>query len=103
MDLEKLIFIILALVISIFSMFMKAKKQKHTVSELQENPNITAKIEKKKQKPQKIEKKNPPVDNSKIISQDIDLETEISLLEDFEGTELQKAFLFSEIFKTAKN
>ena len=134
MDSEKIIFIILALVLSIFSMIMKSKKQKRTVLEkdkidtdfseesdlsallsqeyfnkqfevdhLQENSNIYPKKSKKKQKLQNVAKEISPIEIPKIISQDIDLETENSLLENFEGSELQKAFLYSEIFKNTNN
>jgi len=133
MDIEKLIFIILAVIISIFSMYMKSKKQKRTLSEnepaetdfqydpetftilnsgdffmpsdvtnMQENSNIASKRGKKKQKLQDTNKNNSQVDNSKNILQNVDCENEISLLEDFEGSELQKAFLYSEIFKSLK-
>ena len=128
MDSEKIIFIILALVFSIFSMFMKSKKQKRTVLEneknetdildesdldqeqfykpsnvenLQKNANIYPKKNKKKQKQEIFEKEKNPIEQSKFISQNIDLETENNLLEEFEGSDLQKAFLYSEIFKNA--
>jgi hypothetical protein len=134
MDLEKIIFIVLALLFSIFSMFMKSKKQKRTLPEnertdkdfsyesasfsilnqdaflksanianLQENSNIYPKKSKKKQKLSNIEQESSHMENSKTILQNVDSETEIGLLEDFKGSELQKAFLFSEIFKNAKN
>jgi hypothetical protein len=134
MDSEKIIFIILALVFSIFSMLMKSKKQKRALSgkekidtdfshesdsvpisnlheffmpsdvaHLQENSNIYPKKSKKKQKIQNFEKENSRIEISEITSQNIDLEMEIGLLEDFEGSELQKAFLYSEIFKNANN
>jgi len=133
MDLEKLIFIILILVLSIVSMFLKAKKQKQSTPEkmdadsdlsydsntinllnsthflksadtldLHKNSNIAPKNEKKKQKPQNLIRENSQKDNSKTVSQNIDLESENNLLEDFEGSELQKAFLYSEIFKNSK-
>jgi FtsZ-interacting cell division protein ZipA len=134
MDSEKIIFIILALVFSIFSMFMKSKKQKRSfpekeqtdtdfpheldpftilnsdpifeqsnVEHVQENYEFYPKKGKKKQKPQNIEKENSQIENSQKNLQNIDLESEISLLEDFEGSELQKAFVLSEIFKNANN
>jgi len=133
MDLEKIIFIILALAFSIVSMFLKSKKQKKSLAEseqsdrdsqyepeplaildahdfvkqfnvvhLQENSNIYPKNEKKKQKPPKIKKENTQLENPKISLQNTDLENEICLLEEFEGSELQKAFLFSEIFKNTR-
>jgi len=134
MDSEKIIFIILAILFSIVSLFVKSKKQKQTrieeevpdtdfsyesdsfpvlnpedffklsaVQSLHENANIVPKRDKKKPKQQNFEKKNFLPDNSKIISQDFDLESENELLAGFEGSELQKAFLYSEIFKNTKN
>jgi hypothetical protein len=73
------------------------------VEHLQKNSNIYPKKSKKKQKLQNVAKEISPIETPKIISQDIDLETENSLLENFEGSELQKAFLYSEIFKSANN
>ncbi|MCL2245604.1 MAG: hypothetical protein FWC10_00600 [Lentimicrobiaceae bacterium] len=133
MDIEKIIFIVLAIAFSIVSMFFKSKKKQpythnkqagrdfsyesdpfqsvdsddfsmqSAIQNLQNNSNIASKKERKKQKIQNIEKKNLQSDNSQNFSQDFDLENENGLLEDFEGTELQKAFLLSEIFKNTKN
>jgi uncharacterized protein YpmB len=134
MDSEKVIFIILALVFSIFSMYIKSKKQKRSVPEkeqadtdfssesdmftifhseqflrqseveyVQENSNIYPKKDKKKTKEQNFKKENLQAKTPKIVSQDIDLESEISLLEGFEGSELQKVFVLSEIFKNTNN
>ncbi|MCL1851392.1 MAG: hypothetical protein FWF70_08345 [Bacteroidetes bacterium] len=134
METEKIIFIVLALVFSVFSMVLKSKKQKRSFPEkesadtdfsisseifspfyseplfkqsdtehLQENFNIYSKNVKKKLKIQNFEKNNSEIENSKKNSQNIDLENEIILLEDIECTELQKAFLYSEIFKNPIN
>jgi hypothetical protein len=65
--------------------------------------NIYPKKSSKKQKAQKIEAVAPPVQNPEKILQNDDLEDKTVLLGDFEGTEIQKAFLFSEIFKNTKN
>ena len=134
MDSEKLIFIILAVVLSIFSMYSKSKKQKRAVLEKEEpeqdffpqqdsfipsqpevifeefnvakllqNSDITPKKHKKKPKIQNIEKTEAPPKIPDNISQNIDTMNDNELLEDFEGTEIQKAFLYSEIFKSTKN
>jgi hypothetical protein len=68
-----------------------------------QNFNIYPKKNLKKQKAQKIETIPPPVQNAENIIQNRDLEDKTVLLENFEGTELQKAFLYSEIFKNTKN
>ena len=73
------------------------------VANLQKNLNIFSKKNKKEHKQQNLEKEKFQINNSKIISQNIDFESEIDLLEGFEGTELQKAFLFSEVFKNVNN
>jgi hypothetical protein len=132
-DLEKLIFIILAIGLSIFSMYAKSRKQKQTVSEKEEsepdffyseesstpshpdevfdefdvskllqNFNISPKKQKKKPKIQNLEKKETPQKNADIILQNNDIVNDADLLEGFEGTEIQKAFLYSEIFKNAQ-
>ena len=134
MDSEKLIFIILAVVFSIFSMYTKSKKQKRAVLEKEEpeqdffpqqdsvipsqpevifeefdiakllqNSDITPKKHKKKPKIQNFEKTEAPPKTSDNISQHNDTMNDNVLLEDFEGTEIQKAFLYSEIFKSTKN
>ena len=68
-----------------------------------ENFDIYTKKEKKKQKTQKFSDINFQAKNPKNTLQNTDLEDNISLLEDFEGTEMQKAFLYSEIFKNPKS
>jgi len=73
------------------------------VSNLQENYNFVSKTGKKKSKKIVSEKEIFPKESIHNNLQDTDSEKEIGLLEDFEGTELQKAFLYSEIFKNAKN
>jgi hypothetical protein len=138
MDIEKLLFLIIAIALSVFSMYRKSKKQKQQqqqsipkrekfdydfpqqqdpytppepvvifeqfdIPESQPNYEIYTKKSKKKQKLQNIKAVNFQAENLKNISQDADLENDILLLEDFEGTEIQKAFLYSEIFKNAKN
>jgi len=131
MDTEKILFIIIALVFSIFSMFLKSKKQKSSlhkkeepddlflnesesmfflnsddllnksdVSDLQKNVNIYSKKNKKKSKEPNRKKERIQIENAEKLSQNIDLEIEESMLEGFEGSELQKAFLYSEIFKS---
>ena len=132
-NLEKLIFIILAIGFSIFSMYAKSKKQKQkvlkkeesepdffypedsvtpshpnedfeefNVSKLLQNFNIAPKKEKKKPKIQNLEKNKVPPKNADIILQNNDIVNDADLLEGFEGTEIQKAFLYSEIFKNAQ-
>ena len=134
MDLEKLIFIILALGFSIFSMYVKSKKQKQTVPEKEEsesdffypedsftpshqdeifeefdiskllqNFDIAPKKQKKKPKKQNLEKTATSPKNAEIISQNNDIVNDSELLVNFEGTEIQKAFLYSEIFKSTKH
>jgi len=134
MDLEKLIFLIIAILLSVFSMYRKSRKKAQSIPDKEDsfhdffepqevyNPsepiiifeqndeskltptnNILTKNQKKKQKPQNIEKVVPNKENSKIILQDADLESNSLLLENFEGTEIQRAFLYSEIFKTLKD
>ena len=134
MDLEKLIFIILAIGLSIFSMYAKSKKQRRAVleneksepdffhqedlfapsqsdkifeefniSELLQNSNISPKKQKKKPKTENFEKKDSVPKSTQDILQSNDIVNDKVLLEDFEGTEIQKAFLYSEIFKSTKN
>ena len=131
MDSEKIIFIILALVFSIFSMLTKKKKEKQTTYEkeqtdtdfpdnldsntllnkdyffkqseveyLQKNSKTYPKKNKKKQQEENFAKENFAKETPQIILQNVDLENENSLLENFEGSELQKAFLYGEIFKS---
>ena len=133
MDLEKLIFIILAIALSIFSMYAKSKKQRQTVSEKEEsepdffypedrftpshseevfeefdvskllqNANISPKKQKKTSKAPNLEKTDIPPKSSEIISQNNDIVNDNELLGEFDGTEIQKAFLYSEIFKNTK-
>ena len=134
MDLEKLIFVILAIGLSIFSMYAKSKKQKRAVieheesepdffhqedlfapspqdeifegfdvSKLLQNSDISPKKQKKKSKKQNFEKNDAVPKSSPNISQSSDIMNDNELLEGFEGTEIQKAFLYSEIFKSTKN
>jgi hypothetical protein len=134
MDTEKILFLIIAIGLSIFSMYRKAKKQKQSSNEYEEadhdfpqeeepfkmtepvivfkqqnpsdllqKPKFSAKKSEKQPPPQNIETSHLDKENPKKILQDTDFENEISILEDFDGTEIQKAFLFSEIFKNAKN
>jgi len=134
MNIEQIIFLALAIGFSIFSMYVKSKKQKRSSPEREEsyhnfpeepdsyetldpvvifeqidvtnspqNFNITTKKHKKTQKAQNIKVTNPPIKTSENTLQNTGLENDIVLLENFEGTEIQKAFLFSEIFKKAKN
>ena len=77
--------------------------EQQNVYDSPQNFNIYPKKSIKKQKTQKIETVNHPVQNSENILQNGDFEDTTVLLNDFEGTELQKAFLFSEIFKNTKN
>ena len=134
MDLEKLIFIILAIGLSIFSMYAKSKKQKQSVSEkgesepdlfspedsfippnsdefseefdvtkLLQNFNFVQKNPKKQHKVQNLEKTDTPQKTANNILQNNDIKDDNVLLGDFDGTEIQKAFLYSEIFKSTKN
>jgi hypothetical protein len=134
MDIEQILFIVIALALSIFSMYRKSKKRKQVipkeeesyhdfsqqqdtiyppepvliiepfdVSKSPQNFNILTKKNKKKQKQQNTEIVKFQAENPNNNLQVTDLESDISLLEDFEGTEIQKAFLYSEIFKSTKN
>ena len=134
MDTEKIIFILIAIGLSIFSMYRKAKKQRQSsqkyeetnhdfpfeeapfemsdpvvifkqqnASDLLQKQNISTKKSKKQRHLQNIETLKIPQENIQNFPQNTDFESEITLLEDFEGTELQKAFLYSEIFKSTKS
>jgi hypothetical protein len=137
MDLEQILFIVIALALTFFSIYRKSKKQKQkqVFSENEEtdfelsqeadlpsyfnsvfppeiendvlispkNFNIYPKKDKIKQKVQKIEIKDSLMEKPENILQNADFQKETPLLEDFEGTEIQKAFLHSEIFKSIKN
>jgi hypothetical protein len=117
MDTGQILFIIIAIGFSILSLSLKSKKQKQSSNSpssfeifeqnypeiSQQNVNIYPKSRKTKQKAPNIEIVNPPVKSVENTLQNSDLEIETSLLKDFEGTELQKAFLYSEIFKNTKN
>lgn len=134
MDIEQIIFLLIAIGLSIFSMYKKAKKQKQSTqeyeksnqdfsyeetlyevpdpiiifdqqnaSDLLKKPNISTKKSKKQHYSQNIETSKIPKENVQDILQNTDFENEITLLGDFEGTEIQKAFLYSEIFKNPKN
>jgi hypothetical protein len=134
MDIEQILFIAIAIALSVFSMYKKSKKQKqspyenetsnhdfshneepyeipepvvifkqYNAPDLLQNSNISTKKNKKSHHTQNKETSNLQRENSKNISQNTDLEKEISLLEDFDGTEIQKAFLYSEIFKNTKS
>jgi len=138
MDIEKILFIVIALALSVFSLYKKSKKQQQQHQEpvskeedfeydfqqqqelyypsepilnfeqkdIQKTPqnfNILTKKEKKREKQTNFETFNLQAENAKNILRNDDLERDIILLEDFEGTEIQKAFLYSEIFKNAKN
>jgi hypothetical protein len=74
-----------------------------SASDLLQNSNFSTKKNKKRHHLQNIEISNAKTENSKNISQNTDLESKVSLLEDFDGTEIQKAFLYSEIFKNTKS
>ena len=134
MDLEKLIFIILAVALSILSMYTKSKKQRRTVAEKEEpesdffhsedlfsppsqeavfeefdvskllqNVDISPKKQKKKKKIENFEKPKTAPIIPQNISQSNDIVNDNELLGEFDGTEIQKAFLYSEIFKNTKN
>jgi hypothetical protein len=134
MDKEQIIFLVIALAFTIFSMIMKSKKQKRAVqsedifhsdsleesdllksfeSEMifepydviksSQNSDFSMKENKKKQKLQNIKTTISPDKTAKPDSQNVDIENETLLLMDFDGTEIQKAFLYSEIFKNVKN
>jgi len=135
MDTEQILFLIFAIAISIFSLYIKSKKQRRSQSEkveesyhdfsqeadahnpldpmvifrqydvknLPQNADFNTKKNKKNQKTQNTGIMSSPIKTSENISQNIDSENNIVLLEGFEGTELQKAFLFSEIFKNTKS
>jgi len=134
MDAEQILFLIFAVAISIFSLYIKSKKKKsspegaeesyhdlpqeadsynpldpvvifrqYDVKNSPQNADFNTKRNKKNQKAQNTGAINAPIKTSENISQNIDSENNIVLLEGFEGTELQKAFLFSEIFKNTKN
>jgi len=134
MDAEKIVLLVFAIVFSIFSLYIKSKKQKRTQSEtgesdnnsyqpadeimrseideifeqisgtkMSQNSHIIAKKNKKKQKQQNFETIGFKPKTSDNILQDADIESGNGLLDDFEGTEIQRAFLYSEIFKNTKN
>jgi len=135
MDTEKIVFLVLAIVFTVVSMFIKSKKQKQPLPENEEsdqgffypsetsqknsdfdenferinvtkmfqNSNISTKNKKIKQKPQKNEVFDFPSKTPADHLQDVDTERDLALLEDYEGTEIQKAFLYSEIFKNIKS
>ncbi|MCL2434563.1 MAG: hypothetical protein FWD09_00305 [Lentimicrobiaceae bacterium] len=135
MDTEQIIFLLFAIAISIFSLYIKSKKKKQSSPERAEesyhdfpqeadsynpldpvvifrqydvhnspqNADFYTKTNKKNKKTQNTGTVSPPVKTSENISQNIDSENNIVLLEGFEGTELQRAFLFSEIFKNTKS
>ena len=134
MDFEQLIFVVLIIAFSIFSMYLKSKRQKRSAAgkeesdsdllqysdsgitfepveffepkdagNLPQNVNIFTNTNKKKQKKQNLTNINSTINHVQHLPQNIDLENEIELLEDFEGSEVQKAFLYSEIFKNANN
>lgn len=75
--------------------------QHYNRSDTVENSHIVSKKNKKKLQIQNKENVNFQVENEQNILQNTEFEKEIELLEHFEGTELQKAFLYSEIFKNA--
>jgi len=132
MNIEQILFLALALGFSIFSMYMKSKKQKQSskkddsyhdfpqepdgyatpepvvvfeqfdVTNAPQNFNISTKKNKKTQKIQNTGVADFQTKTPENISQNAGSDNNIVLLEDFEGTEIQKAFLFSEIFKTVK-
>jgi len=77
--------------------------EQHDIINLPQNFDIYTKKNIKKQKTSNIEITNFQSRKPSKKLQKIDLENDIMLLDDFEGTELQKAFLFSEIFKSIKN
>ena len=135
MDTEQLIFLAIAVAISVFGMYIKAKKQKQSAPERAEEPyhdfpqeedpynpldpvvifrqydiknspqnaDIATKKNKKNQKTQNTATINTPIKKPENISQNVGSENNTILLEEFEGTELQRAFLFSEIFKNTKS
>jgi hypothetical protein len=70
---------------------------------LLQNSDISTKNKQKQTHHKNIETPNLILDNSKNTLQNTDLESNTLLLEDFNGTEIQKAFLYSEIFKSIKN
>ena len=77
--------------------------ERYDATNLPQYSNITIKKNKKKQKPQNFETSNFQIKSPEISSQSTNLENNTELLEGFEGTELQKAFLFSEIFRNTKS
>jgi len=135
MDTEQIIFLIFAIAISIFSLYIKSKKKKqsspenveesyhdfsqetdsynpldpvvifkqYNVQDSPKNVDFATKKNKKNQKAQNTETISSPTKTAENTSQNIDSENNIVLLEDFQGTELQRAFLFSEIFKNTKS
>ena len=65
--------------------------------------NIYSKFNKNSKNPKKSEEVGAGYKEDKDTTQVVDLENDIELLEPFEGTELQKAFLYSIIFNNTKN
>ncbi|MDR2972845.1 MAG: hypothetical protein LBU83_13125 [Bacteroidales bacterium] len=70
------------------------------VSKMFQNTKNFSKKNKNKQKSQNFKVSEFQSKSSDSVLQNTDIETENVLLGDFEGTEIQKAFLYSEIFKT---
>jgi len=134
MDIEQILFLIIAIALSLFSMYRKAKKQKqsspkneevyddfyqekspydisepvvifeqNSMANLPQNTKISTKKNQKDKYTQNIKTTNLQIENQKNILQNADLENQSELLDDFDGTEIQKAFLYSEIFKNTIN
>ena len=76
--------------------------ERHDATNLPQYSNISTKKNKKRQKAQNLETSNFQIESPQNTSQHTDSENNVRLLEDFGGTELQKAFLFSEIFRNTK-
>jgi len=77
--------------------------ERYNAENLPQYSNISTKKNKKKQKIQNLENSNFRVENIENTLQSTESESNIGLLDDFEGTEIQKAFLFGEIFRSTKS
>ena len=88
---------------SLLHLFSIENSEETEVTKLLKNLQNSPKKQKKKSKMQNLEKTDIPPKTPHHISQDSDIMNDSDLLGGFEGTEIQKAFLYSEIFKNTKN
>jgi len=77
--------------------------EEYNATKSSQNGNYLKKNKQNMPKKKKIEPVDTIPKNPVNSLHNVDLESDIELLPGFEGTEIQKAFLYSEIFKYAKN